>query len=456
MKRDIIQLLLGWKQRKNRKPLLIRGARQVGKTYAVEMFAKDNFKNYLKINFEEQPELKSLFNGKKPKAIIDELSVLFNTDIEPGKTLLFIDEIQSCAEAIVSLRYFHEQTPELHVIAAGSLLDHTLNEMKLSMTVGRIEFCYMHPMSFREFILALGEKKLSDYLDNFNLKIEISEAIHKKLIDHLRYYLFIGGMPEAVNNYIESKKLTDIERIHNSLLTSFQYDFAKYGTRIQQQHLITTLRYIGQHPCNKIKYVNIDKEVRSGYIKEAILKLEMSKVIHLVKHSSSPGVPLSKYVNDDVYKALFLDIGLSNNMNKIQLTDPLQICTINEGTMAEQFAGQELLTLHPAHIEPSLYFWSREEKNSNSEVDFLYKHKNHIYPVEIKAGKTGTLKSMHVFLFEKKLKTGIRFNTDLPSFGTFNAKVRSGKTNGELSYSLLSLQLYMINQLPRLIDEMKL
>ena len=191
MKRDIIQLLLGWKQRKNRKPLLIRGARQVGKTYAVEMFAKDNFKNYLKINFEEQPELKSLFNGKKPKAIIDELSVLFNTDIEPGKTLLFIDEIQSCAEAIVSLRYFHEQTPELHVIAAGSLLDHTLNEMKLSMPVGRIEFCYMHPMSFREFILALGEKKLSDYLDNFNLKIEISEAIHKKLIDHLRYYLFI-------------------------------------------------------------------------------------------------------------------------------------------------------------------------------------------------------------------------------------------------------------------------
>ena len=143
-------------------------------------------------------------------------------------------------------------------------------------------------------------------------------------------------------------------------------------------------------------------------------------------------------------------------MNKIQLTDPLQICTINEGTMAEQFAGQELLTLNPAHIEPALYFWSREEKNSNSEVDFLYQHKNQIYPVEIKAGKTGTLKSMHVFLFEKKLKTGIRFNTDMPSFGTFNAKVRSGKANGEITYNLLSLPLYMINQLPRLIDEMKL
>lgn len=454
MKRDIIQLLTEWKQRKNRKPLLLRGARQVGKTYTVEQFAKENFVNYIKINIEEHPELKSLFHKKQPKTILDELSVLYNISIDPGKTLLFIDEIQSCPEAIVSLRYFYEQIPELHVIAAGSLLDHTLNEMKLSMPVGRIEFIHMHPMSFKEFLWALNEKKLSEYLEKFSIKNEISEAIHKKLLGLLRYYIFIGGMPEAVNLFTETQKLIDIERVQNSILTSLQYDFAKYGSKSQQQQLINVLKYIGQNPGNKIKYVNIDKEVRSIYLKEAIRKLELSRVIHLVKHSGSNGVPLSKHVKDDVFKAIFLDIGLSNCMNKIQLTDPLQILTINEGAMAEQFVGQELLTLQPAYQDPELFYWVREEKSADAEVDFLFQHKNKIYPVEVKAGKTGRLKSLHVYLFEKKFNTGIRFNTDTPSFGTFTTKVRSGIKNGELKYNLLSLPLYMIHQLPRLIDEM--
>jgi uncharacterized protein len=453
MKRDIIQLFLDWKKQKNRKPLLLRGARQVGKTYAVEQFAKENFTNYIKVNLEEKPELKSMFKDNNPQKILSEMSVLYNIDIVNGKTLLFIDEIQSCPEAIVSLRYFYEQIPELHVIAAGSLLDHTLNEIKLPMPVGRIEFCHMYPMNFREFLWAISETKLTEYLEKFTFEGGISEAIHKKLMELLRYYIFVGGMPEAVKVFAENHKLTDIERVHNNILTSLQYDFAKYGSRNQQQHLTNTLRYIGQHPGNRIKYVNIDKETRSINLKEAIRKLELSRVIHLVKHSGSPGVPLTKHVNDDVFKALFLDLGLSNSMSKIQLTDPQNILTINEGAIAEQYAGQELLSLQPAYSEPALFYWVREEKNADAEVDFLYQHKNTIFPVEVKAGKTGTLRSMHIFLYEKKLKTGIRFNTDLPSVGKFTTKVRSGNKSGDITYKLLSLPLYLISQLPRLLDD---
>ncbi|HPT40683.1 MAG TPA: AAA family ATPase [Candidatus Paceibacterota bacterium] len=453
MERDIIQLFIEWKNNKNRKPLLLRGARQVGKTYAVEQFAKKNFANYITLNLDENPELKELFKNRNPQAILDELSVIYNTDVEPGKTLLFIDEIQNCPEAITQLRYFHEKLPQLHLIAAGSLLDHTLNELKLPMPVGRIEFCHMYPMSFPEFLKALGEVKMLDYIKNFSMQKQISEAVHKRMLDLLRYYFFIGGMPEAVYTYVETKKLTEIEKLHSNILTSFRYDFAKYGTRGQQQHLTTVLKYTGQNPCVKIKYVNMDRENRSAVLKEAIRKIELSKIITRVRHSNAANIPLSRHQNDEIYKTLFLDIGLSNSMNRIQLTDPLKLLNIHEGIMAEQFAGQELLHLQPAYAEPELFYWLREEKNADAEVDFLFQKNNTIYPIEIKSGRTGSLKSMHVYLFEKKLTTGIRFNADYPSIGTFNARVRAGSKSGELNFTLISLPLYLISQLPRIIDE---
>jgi predicted AAA+ superfamily ATPase len=453
MKRDISQVLLGWKQRKGRKPLIVRGARQVGKTYSIEQFGKEEFVNFIKVNLEEKPEIKSLFAENNSEKIIKELSVLYNIDIEIGKTLLFIDEIQSCADAIVALRYFYEQIPELHVVAAGSLLDHALNEMKLSMPVGRVEFCFMQPMNFKEFLWALGEGKLIDYMEKFTFDTSISEALHKKFLDLLRYYIFIGGMPEAVKSFTETNKLLDIERVHQSILTSLQYDFAKYGSRSEQIHLINTLRYVAQNPGKKIKYVNIDSVARSAQIKEALRKLEMSRVVFTAKHTGSAGVPISTNFSQDVFKTFFLDVGLSNRMCNIQLTDPLKILTINEGALAEQFVAQELMSLFVSFVDPALFYWIREEKNSNAEVDFLFQNQNNIYPIEVKAGKTGTLKSMHVYLFEKKLTTGVRFNTDIPSIGTFSTKVRSGNNSGILTYKLISLPLYMVSQLPRLLNE---
>lgn len=453
MKRAITQLLLDWRKRPKHKPLLIRGARQVGKTYIIERFGEEYFQNIVKINIEERPEIKHLFSEKRPKEIIKELTILFNVDIEPGKTLFFIDEIQESPEAIISLRYFYEQIPQLHIIAAGSLLDHTLSEIKQQMPVGRIDFLHMYPMSFTEFLWARSENKLADFLQQISIKEGITELLHKKFMEQLRYYYFVGGMPESVYAFTHNDNLIETERVHNSILNTLKYDFAKYGTRAQQQHLISTFRYVGMNAGKKIKYVNIDKETRSDNIKEALGKLEMSRLISKVKHSGASGVPLGNPAKEEIFKTIFVDIGLLNSMCKIQLTSLTDLLTANEGMLAEQFAGQEILSSQPAFVEPELYYWLREEKSSDAEIDYLIQHKNRIYPVEIKAGKSGTLKSLHVYLFEKNRRTGIRLNTDLPSIGTFDVKVNSAKKRGELKYTLLSLPLYMVSQLDRIIDE---
>ncbi|MEA3444575.1 MAG: AAA family ATPase [Bacteroidota bacterium] len=452
MKRDIIQVLIDWKTRSDRKPLILRGARQVGKTFAIEEFAKAHFTNYLKINLEEKPDLKKLFRKPDTKQIITELSILFNTEITNGESLLFIDEIQTCPEAIVSLRYFKEQQPGLHVMAAGSLLDHTLNEMRYSMPVGRVEFAYMYPMSFKEFLLALSENKLIEYVNKFSFGNDFSELIHQKLSEYVRLYFFIGGMPEAVYSYIKTKKLVNIKRSHSSIITLLQYDFAKYGTKKQQEHLMMTMQYCVRNIGNKVKYSNINGETRSELLKTALHKLEMSRIIHKVKHTNSHTVPLINQEKDNIFKLLFLDLGLINHIGNIQLVDIDKLLVENEGALAEQFIGQEMLNCSMSYIDAKLNYWTRQEKNSNAEVDYLFQHKNRIYPIEVKAGKSGGLKSLHIYLYEKKLNTGIRFNMDIPSRGDFTVKVRAGKQQAELKYELISLPLYMCWRIKELIE----
>jgi hypothetical protein len=259
-------------------------------------------------------------------------------------------------------------------------------------------------------------------------------------------------MPAVVKTYAENEKLSEIQRIHNNILTSIQYDFSKYGTRKQQEYLQIVLKYCGRYPCRKIKYSSIDREIRSTYLKESIKKLELSRIIHTVKHSNAKKVPITEHVKEDVYKTMFMDIGFVNRFNQIDLTGLEDLITANEGILAEQFVAQELLTIHPAYLSPELFYWSREEKSSNAEVDYIMQHKNKIYPIEVKAGKTGTLKSIQVYLYEKKLKNGIRFNMDIPSIGSFETKINLPGNNVELSWSLLSLPLYMVSELRRLID----
>ncbi len=451
MDRLIEEYLAEWKDSLNRKPLIIRGARQVGKTYAIEKFAEKNYRRLLKVNLEQDRNIHSVFESMQPDQIINELSLLYKVPAEDENTLFFIDEIQVCPKAIASLRYFYEQRPGLHVICAGSLLDHTLNEIQYSMPVGRIDFAYMYPLTFSEFLVAIGEHGLVQFINGFSLEGSFSEAVHNRILELLRLYFFIGGMPEAVDYYVKTKELSGIEKIHSNLITSIEYDFAKYGTRKQQEHLKDVLHYVTNNVGKKVKYVNVNRNAPSSLLKDAFLKLEMSRIVHLVRHTRSTGISLSQMQDNDVFKPVFFDIGVLNHIAGIRLMDIDNLVTAFEGALAEQFVFQELMASGEPYIEQKLFYWIREAKNSNAEIDCLYQIGNSIYPIEIKAGKRGKLKSLHVFLAEKNKETGIRFNTDIPSVGRgFTARVNLPDRE-EITYNLVSLPLYLACRLGSMV-----
>jgi len=451
MIRFFTDYLIEWGKRKHRKPLIVRGARQVGKTFTIEQYGKENFKETIEINFEETPELKHFFQTNDIEQIIQNLEIYFGKKIIPNETLLFIDEIQACPEAITTLRYFYEKKQYLHVIAAGSLLDHTLNELKYSMPVGRVEFSYMYPLNFYEFLIAFNEKVLVDYLKEYTLQQEIALPIHNKLLKLIRLYFIIGGMPEAVKIYTNTNDFTHIERVHESIIKSLEFDFSKYGTRSQQEIMIKLLKYIPKSTGQKFKYSNFNNSLRSEAIRKALNLLDMSRIIHLVHNTKATGIPLEHGAVEKVFKTLFLDIGLFNHILNLRLTDIDNKRLNNEGGIAEQFIGQELLGLPPYFTENNIYYWMREQRNSEAEIDYLVQAGGRIIPIEVKAGKTGTLKSLQVFVTEKKLDKAIRFNADLPSLTGIQSAIKIGHSVKEVNFQLLSIPYYLVQEFNRLL-----
>ncbi len=451
MKRSAEEYLVEWKHRPGRKPLILRGARQSGKTYLVEQFAKNHFSNLLKIDFEFDLNTKSIFRQKDPKTIINELSLFFDVPVIPGETLLFLDEIQACPEAIHGLRYFFEKIPELHVIAAGSLLDFVLRDFEYSMPVGRVEFLHLYPLSFSEFLLA-ENKRLHEFVTSWTFPDRISAGVHGKLTELLRTFFFTGGMPEAAASWTRQRNYVEVQRIQSTILTTMQHDFAKYGSRIKQEHLQKVLQFIPGNIGNKVKYVHVDRDLRSAALKDAFHLLAMARVISLVFKTDANGVPLEAEKNASFFKAISLDVGLVNRLCGLKLIRPEELMTVYEGGLAEQFVGQELLGSRPSFEEPALYYWAREAKNANAEVDYLVTRGSRVLPVEVKAGKTGTLKSLHVFLYEKKSDFGVRLNMDTPSLVRFTARVHLKKSSAEHEYTLLSLPLYLAGQLDRILE----
>jgi predicted AAA+ superfamily ATPase len=346
MYREAIGFLNDWKQRSTRKPLIIRGARQVGKTWLIEQFAKE-FDVFIKINFEENPSYKEFFTTNDTTVILDNLSLMFGKKIIPQKTLLFLDEIQTCPQAISTLRYFFEHIPGLHVVAAGSLLDHVLNELEIPVPVGRVEFMYMNPMNFREFLMAIGEDMIVDFLSTYQPDKEISLIIHQKILKLLRTYFFVGGMPEAVKVYVGTSDLLEVERVHESILTSMEIDFMKYGKGVDFENRRRVLTYLPRGIGKKLKYAAIDPTVKSSVLKQAFDKLGLSRIAHRVSSTSSANVPLMQYVDYETFKPLFLDIGLATHLLKIRLIDLENLMLINEGELAEQFIGQQLFAREP-------------------------------------------------------------------------------------------------------------
>jgi uncharacterized protein len=412
----------------------------------VENWAKARFDNVVTVDLELERDLHSLFSLGDPMRFVEELSLLKGRRLEPGKCLLFLDEIQACPKAIAQLRYFYERIPGLHVIAAGSLLDFALGESQHSTPVGRVEFLHLHPMSFEEFLDATEGPALVDYLGRVTVDRPPSDAVDLKLTDALRRYFFVGGMPEAVRAYAAGRDLLKVRRIQAGLVETMEADFAKYGPARLRDLMRKTYRHAAQNVGRKIKYANISRDDRSAEVRRAMEWLTMSRVVHPVIHTSANGLPLGAEADERHFKALFLDIGLVNRLCGLDLVDSGDLVTVHEGGLAEQFVGQQLLAAAPAWETPQLYYWIREARSSNAEVDFLVSRAREIVPVEVKAGKAGTLRSAWQFLGEKNRRLALRFHAGPFAFEQLNMP---GAPSDHVQ--LLSLPLYACAQWERLL-----
>lgn len=418
MYRFIEQDLKIWQKSKDFTPLIIRGARQIGKTYTIEKFAKENFSNYVKVNFERETEYKNYFqNNLDPQKFITALSLDKEIKIEAGKTLIFLDEIQECPEAIQALRYFYEEMPKLHIIAAGSLLEFTLNSANFKMPVGRISFKYMKPFSFYEFLQAQEKKSLIDYIQNLNLKEGADDIIHSKLLRELDYYYLAGGMPAAVKQFIYNQDQSDkglrlVRETHSALLQTYKKDFGKYSKLNQHYDLEACFNYVSKSISKKFKYSHVYDGAKSQNIKAAFELLAEAGVIYKIKRANND-LPLGVSASPKHFKALFLDIGLMNTSCNLDMDRfLLENASKNKfnGAMAEQLVGQELLASAPNYEHSHLYYWERAVGASAAELDYLISVRNQIFPIEVKADTVGKLRSLHQYMLEHKPKFGIRIS----------------------------------------------
>ena len=440
MKRDIEKVLKKWKDEKRRYPLLVRGARQVGKSYSIKKFASEDFENLVEINFEQNPKYKACFDTLNPEKIIESISILSNSDITPGKTLLFLDEIQECPNAIVSLRYFYEQYSDLHVVGAGSLLEFALSQEDFKMPVGRIQYVYLKPLSFLEFLDAIGEEKIRNIIENLSQDNLPSKVIHEHILSFIRLYSIIGGMPAVIYEYINSKDIKRCLNVQTIIIQTYRDDFGKYASRVKYKYLQKIFYGVPEMVGRKFKYSNIDRDMQSRDLKEALTLLEKAGVVYRVKHTSGKGLPLEAQAKENIFKTVFLDIGLMQNIcglsSDILLTSNEDFIKVNGGALAEQFAAQELLSYQDCYIQPSLYYWVREAKNSSAEVDYVIPCCSKAIPIEVKSGKTGTLKSIHLFLKKANLSVGVKISL-LPYDNTL---------------PVISIPFYAIKKIPELIS----
>ncbi|MDA3884752.1 MAG: AAA family ATPase [Candidatus Delongbacteria bacterium] len=415
MKRDIQEILLKWKNNtKNRKPIILRGARQVGKSW----LAKDlgnRFDDFFEINFEKNPEFSTLFEGNfDVDEIIKNISNIFGKKIIEGQSLIFFDEIQICSKAITALRYFYEDMPNLHIIAAGSLLEFELEN--ISVPVGRINFIHIYPMSFAEFLTASGKAHLRDLLLKNSKELKsLSLPLHEQLILEVKNYTLIGGMPEVVKEFLDSNLFENCISIQTNLLETYKSDFKKYAKNREIKYLDLLFNSVVFQIGQKFKYSSVSTDIKSRELGKAVDLLEKAGLIYKVYHSSSNGIPLKAEINTKKFKILFFDIGLTLRLLNFNYKDLIlqnDISLVNKGAVAELFTGLELCRYHDFRTTPELYYWHKEKRGSNSEVDYVIEINNVITPIEVKSNKKGSMKSLQKFIEVKKSNVGIKISNN--------------------------------------------
>ena len=426
IQRNIDVELLEWKNNPMRKPLLLRGARQVGKSSAVRHFGKE-FKYFAEVNFERHKAVKTFFQGDIDiRLIAQKIAKYINVTIEEGETLLFLDEIQECPEAIMALRFFKEDYPGLHVIAAGSLLEFTLQELP-TYGVGRIHTLFMYPMTFDEFLKANDENGLIDMKGQADSRHPLDDAFHEKLVEYFRIYLLVGGMPEAVLAWIKTHDFNQCSRVQEDIILTYDDDFSKYKKRVSPDLLRTTMRGICHQPGEKITFKQISAGYRSSQIREAVRLLTLAGLTTPVVATSGNGIPLDAEANEKNMKILFLDSGLlltvlqlegnlaQHLIEQIMTGNPQEL--VNKGGLVEMVAGLEILRNKPCVQRQRMFYWEKSG-NSIAEIDYLDIFNLKVTPIEIKSGTQGGMKSLWLFMREKHLTEAIRCSFE--NFGEFS------------------------------------
>jgi len=447
-KREILKYLNQWRTKERRKPLIVRGARQVGKTVAVKLFAEEYFENLIVLNLEKD-EVQSFFKQVIPIGeLIQLIQLKTGEKIIPGETLLFIDEIQNSSIAMTQLRYLYEEMPNLHVIAAGSLLEIKIKQEGLSIPVGRVEYCYMYPVTFVEFIKAKKDEETSNFLANITPDSKISDAVHQVLSKKYNEYSIVGGMPEAVDEYIKHSSFINLDPIYESIITGYRDDVFKYASKAKGQYI---QHVIENSPIYAGKIIKYEKFGGSGYrsreMKEAFDIAEKAMIVTRVSASASKKSPIIRNLRKSS-KLLFLDTGLVNYRLGVrnEILSNRDLNSIYQGQVAEQIVGQSLQTF--THLKQlDFAYWYRDRGSSIAEVDYIIPFNQHLVPIEVKSGKSGRLKSLHLFMAESQQPLAVRVYSG-------GLKVQKIQTSNTSSFLLLSVPFYLLDRLKSIVGEM--
>jgi len=434
MKRQLMHRLKGWKWAQDRKPLLLMGARQVGKTTLLQKFGEQEYQNVVCVNFDDRPDLKRLFETNlSPSRILKDISLEFDVEITPEKTLLIFDEIQECPNALNSLKYFNEGANEYHVCGAGSLLGVKLAHTK-GFPVGKVHFETLYPLNFIEFLDAMGEIRLTDYLRTLTLKEDISEPIHEKLLQHLKRYLFVGGMPEAVMKYKKTENFAKTREIHRDIIRAYDLDFTKHAPHLLIMRITECFHSITSQLAKENKrfiYSIVRQGARARNYEDAIQWLVEAGLIYKIYNTNTPKLPLNAYENRNIFKVYLVDVGLLNTMADLPSKIILRGNDLFQefrGSLMENFVTQELAQQHER-----LHYWTSKGR---SELDFIFRHEEFIYPLEIKSGYTGQKKSLLIYRDKYKPKLVLR----------------ASPQNLDKQDGFINVPLYLVGQLLRLLD----
>ncbi len=441
LKRNLERNLEAWKKSSGRKPLILRGARQVGKTTLIKEFSK-SFKYSIFLNLEKPTDAAYFSKFNEARTIIESLFLSRNISTTSiGNTLLFIDEIQESPEAIQMLRYFYEEFPDLHVIAAGSLLEFAMKKVK-SFPVGRVEYLYLHPLNFIEYLGAIGHQGALDQMN----RIPFESYAHPVLTGLFNQYAIVGGMPEVISSFLEKQSMTDLPKIYDSIWSTYRDDVEKYAANDTDRKVIKHIMSVAHlYIDQRIKFQNFGQSnYRSREVGEAMRNLDAAKVIQLIYPTTDVEVPLKPDLRKSP-RLQFLDTGLINNELGIQpeMLSYADLSSSYKGAIIPHLITQELISLNITN-DKRPNFWIREKKQSSAEVDLVVPYRNMVIPIEIKSGAEGTLKSLHQFVEHSCHPYAIRMYA-----GEF--KVSKTKTPGGKSYLLMNLPYYLGTKLPEYI-----